>query len=98
MFGFFFGAIVLPCNPASLVVLFALSTSTVSFIGNFLNFVVFGLGMAAPLLLFTIISSAKSKEVINWLTTHKRKINLVAGLIMLVISLYYLLFVFRIFG
>tara|TARA_Y100000034_G_scaffold135553_1_gene207969 strand:+ start:1232 stop:1906 length:675 start_codon:yes stop_codon:yes gene_type:complete len=98
VFGFFFGAIVLPCNPASLIVLFALSTSTLSFLGNFLNFIVFGLGMAAPLLLFTIISSAKSHQVIEWLGKHKKKINLVAGLIMLVISLYYLLFVFKIFG
>ena len=38
LFGLFFGAIVLPCNPASLIVLFAISTSTVSFFTNFLNF------------------------------------------------------------
>lgn len=98
IFGFFFGAIVLPCNPASLIVLFAISTSTVSFLTNLLNFIVFGIGMALPLLIFAIISAAKSTAVIGWLTAHKRKINLIAGLIMLGISLYYLIFVFRIFG
>ena len=98
IFGFFFGAIVLPCNPASLVILFAISTSTISFIANLFNFILFGIGMAMPLLIFSIISAAKSEAVIGFLTNQKRKINLIAGLIMLGISLYYLIFVFRVFG
>jgi len=98
VFGFFFGAIVLPCNPASLVVLFALSTSTLSFLSNFLNFILFGVGMAAPLLIFAIISSAYTNPVISFLSKHKKKINIITGLIMLTISLYYLFFVFKILG
>lgn len=98
IFGFFFGAIILPCNPAPLIVLFSISTSTISFINNLLNFVFFGIGMALPLLIFSIISAAKSKVVINFLTKNKRKINIITGVIMLLISLYYLIFVFRIFG
>jgi|TARA_Y100000310_G_scaffold337312_1_gene424090 cytochrome c-type biogenesis protein len=96
IFGFFFGLIVLPCNPASLTVLFALSTSTISFINNLINFILFGIGMSTPLLLFSIFSAQKSTQVINWLTQRKRPINLIAGLIMLAISLYYLFIVFKI--
>jgi cytochrome c-type biogenesis protein len=95
LFGFFFGLIVLPCNPASLVVLFALSTNTVSFIANFFGFILFGIGMAFPLLLFAIIGQ-KSSSIIKFLTNNQRKINLVAGIIMLAISIYYLFFVFKI--
>ena len=98
IFRFFFGAIVLPCNPASLIVLFAISTSTISFVSNLFNFVFFGIGMALPLLIFSIISAQWSQQVIGWLSNNKRKINLFAGLIMLGISIYYLFFVFRIFG
>tara|TARA_Y100000310_G_C20393633_1_gene674012 strand:+ start:35 stop:712 length:678 start_codon:yes stop_codon:yes gene_type:complete len=98
VFGFFFGAIVLPCNPASLIVLFAISTSTISFIANLLNFLLFGIGMALPLLIFSIISATKSNVIIGFLTKHKRSINLIAGIIMLGISLYYLIFVFKIGG
>jgi cytochrome c-type biogenesis protein len=98
IFGFFFGVIVLPCNPASLVVLFAISTSTLGFVTNLLNFIVFGIGMALPLLLFSIISAAKSQIIINFLTKNKKIINLIAGIIMLIISLYYLFFVFRLLG
>lgn len=98
VFGFFFGAIVLPCNPASLVVLFAVSTSTLSFITNLLNFLFFGIGMGLPLLVFSLVSANWSQSVIRFLTGHKRAINLIAGLIMLGISVYYLVFVFEIFG
>jgi cytochrome c-type biogenesis protein len=96
IFGFFFGAIVLPCNPASLAVLFAVSTSTASFLTNLMNFIVFGIGMSAPLLIFSIISSSKSKQVIDYLSKHKKTINLIAGILMLIISLYYLIFVFKV--
>jgi cytochrome c-type biogenesis protein len=98
IFGLFFGAIVLPCNPASLAVLFAVSTSIKEFVANLLNFVVFGFGMGLPLLIFALISAAKSKEIIGFLTSKKKIINIIAGIIMLVISLYYLIFVFKILG
>mgnify|MGYP003963907437 CR=1 FL=1 len=94
LFGLFFGIIVLPCNPASLVILFALSTNISSFLTNLLGFLVFGIGMALPLLLLTLIS----KNVITFLTKHKSKINRTAGILMLIIALYYLFFVFRIIG
>ncbi len=98
LFGLFFGLIVLPCNPASLVVLFAVSSSIVDFLSNLLVFGFFALGMGLPLLLLAVLSSAASGKVISFLTSKKRQINLVAGLLMLGISLYYLLFVFKIFG
>jgi len=98
IFGLFFGAIVLPCNPASLIVLFALTTTTMSAITNLFNFIFFGIGMALPLLVFAAASSKWNKSIMGFLTKQKRKINLIAGLIMLVISLYYLIFVFKIFG
>lgn len=98
LFGFFFGIIVLPCNPASLIILFALSTTTAGFILNFLNFIVFGVGMAAPLLIFAILTTAKSQSIIGFLTTHKRAINRIAGILMLGISLYYIIFVFNLYG
>ncbi len=98
IFGFFFGAIILPCNPASLIVLFAISTSTLDFATNLLNFTFFGIGMALPLLIFSVISAQYSRAVIGFLTRKRRAINLVAGLIMLGISIYYLIFVFKILG
>jgi cytochrome c-type biogenesis protein len=94
LFGFFFGAIVLPCNPATLIILFALSTSVSSFLLNLLGFVAFGIGMSIPLFVLSLVSMEKSGVVISFLTRHTRKINIVVGVVMLLISLYYLFFVF----
>ncbi len=96
LYGFFFGAIVVPCNPAFIAALFAKSLASMGFVENFLNFIAFGLGLSFPLLVFSAISTAKSKSIIRFLVANKRKINLSAGIIMLVISVYYLVFVFRV--
>lgn len=98
LFGFFFGAVVVPCNPLFIAALFAQTASNIAFIGNLLSFLFFGIGIAFPLLLFSIISAAASTKIISFLTEKKVIINRIAGVIMLIISLYYLLFVFKIFG
>jgi cytochrome c-type biogenesis protein len=98
LFGLFFGFIVIPCNPLFIAALFTRTLTVASFVTNMLSFVSFGVGMAFPLLVFSIISASASSQIIGFLSKHKRIINLASGVIMLVISLYYLLFVFKIFG
>lgn len=98
IYGFFFGAIVVPCNPLFIAVLFTKTISDMNFITNILNFLFFGIGIGFPLLVFSAISTTKSGTIISFLAKYKRKINFYSGIIMLVISLYYLIFVFRIFG
>ena len=98
--GFFFGAIVVPCNPLFIAVLFTktVSTSALNFIENIVVFMFFGIGIAFPLLLFSLVSAALSHAVIGYLVRYKRIINLLSGIVMLIISIYYLVFVFRVFG
>ncbi|MCF7866408.1 hypothetical protein K9L67_02265 [Candidatus Woesearchaeota archaeon] len=98
LFGAFFSLIIIPCNPASITVLFAISSSTTSFLTNLLNFILFGIGMGIPLFLISIISGTAGKKFIHFLTNNKRWINLIAGIIMLIISVYYIFFVFHILG
>lgn len=98
IFGFFFGAIVLPCNPAFIAAFFARALLFGNFISSMLNFLSFGFGLGAPLLILSLVSGQWSSKIIGFLTKNKRIINLLAGLIMLGISIYYLFFVFRIFG
>ena len=98
LFGFFFGAIVIPCNPGFIAAFFARSLLVVSPVANILNFLFFGLGIGFPLLVLAQLSSARSQALISWLTARKKGLNRIAGIIMLGISIYYLFFVFRIFG
>ena len=97
LYGFFFGAIVVPCNPGFIAILFARAVSTVDFVQNIFRFLSFGFGVGFPLLVLAGISSTATDTIMNFLTKHGKWVNLIAGIIMLGISLYYLIFVFRIF-
>lgn len=97
-YGFFFGAIVIPCNPGFIAVFLARATLINNFLQGMLNFLFFGLGIGFPLVAFSLLSTRKSKEVINFLSEHQRQINLGAGIIMLIISVYYLVVIFRVLG
>ena len=97
LYGLFFGAIVIPCNPLFIAAFFTRAILFSNFFYSIFNFLFFGLGLGFPLLLFSLISSEKSSVIINAISSKKRLINLIAGIIMLAISLYYLIFVFRIY-
>ena len=96
LFGAFFGLVALPCNPGSIILLFALSSTTADFIANFINFALFGIGMASPLLFLSALSMEKSRTFIRFFTSHHLLINRIAGVLMLIVALYYLVFVFLI--
>jgi cytochrome c-type biogenesis protein len=96
VFGFFFGAIVLPCNPGFIALFLARTTLVQDFVGSMSNFLAFGIGLSAPLLLFSLVTFEWSSKIIGFMTKYKTWINRIAGLIMLGISIYYLFFVFKI--
>lgn len=98
LYGFFFGAIVLPCNPGFIGAFLARASLISSFSASIFNFLFFGLGLGFPLLAFSLLSSSKSQQIIGFATRNKRRINLIAGIVMLGISLYYLIFVFKLLG
>jgi cytochrome c-type biogenesis protein len=98
-YGFFFGAIILPCNPGFIALFFArvpvlFNTAAESLLGFF----AFGLGIGAPLLVFALVSEQYSRQVTRWFARHTTAINRVTGAVMLVVSVYYLLVVFDVLG
>ena len=95
LYGLFFGAIVLPCNPGFIAAFFASSLLTASPVTSMVSFLLFGLGLATPLVVLAgAASTPQAKSVLTWLTKHAVLINRIAGAIMLGIALYYLFFVF----
>ena len=97
-YGAFFGFIVLPCNPGFIGAFFSkqLAVSVGDFGLNLLNSVIFAFGIGTPLLVLALIGGASGRVVVRFLTRHKGVINRLAGAIMLAISLYYLVAVFRV--
>jgi len=95
-YGAFFGAIVLPCNPGFIAVFFARAFLFSDPVTSLANFGSFGLGMATPLLAFAFASEPWRDSVIGFLTDNQRAINAVTGVVLLVISVYYLFGVFAV--
>ncbi len=93
-FGFFFGAIIVPCNPAFIAAFFARAFLFSSPFSSILNFAAFGSGIGMPLMLFSVLSSSHSKKVIGFLKDNETVIRRGSGVLMLGVSLYYLFFVF----
>lgn len=97
-YGFFFGAIVIPCNPG-LIALF-LSRSAVAFpafdsqLEVLSGFLAFGLGIGTPLLAFSILSQPYSRRVTRTLARYGAAINRLVGVVLVAVSLYYLVVVF----
>jgi cytochrome c-type biogenesis protein len=98
LYGFFFGAIVIPCNPGFIAAFLSRALLFGDFFNSILNFLFFGFGLGFPLLLFSLLSVKWSQKIIGFLGRQKRKINLIAGLIMFGISTYYLIWVFNVFN
>ena len=93
-FGFFFGGIVLPCNPGYIAVFLARSSLVQQPITSMTHFLLFGLGIGAPLAVFSFVSSPVRSSLIGFITDHQTGINRLSGVIILGISLYYLISVF----
>jgi len=98
LYGAFFGAIVLPCNPGFISVFFARAFLFADPVASVTNFGVFGVGMATPLLAFAVVSESARNRVLDLLTSHRRAVEATTGLTLLAISVYYLLFVFEVVG
>lgn len=98
LYGFFFGAIVVPCNPG--VISFALARQflVTAPVEKLLVFFAFGLGIGTPLLALAVVSEAAGRRVTRLLARHRRAINVTTGVVMLAVSVYYLATVFDVFG
>ncbi|WP_243645187.1 cytochrome c biogenesis CcdA family protein [Natrarchaeobius chitinivorans] len=96
-YGFFFGAIVLPCNPATISLFFARSPVLYdTHLESVLGFLAFGLGIGAPLLAFALLSEPFGRRVTRTLAQYSGPINRATGGILLVVAGYYLGFVFEV--
>jgi cytochrome c-type biogenesis protein len=99
VYGLFFGGIVLPCNPGFIALFFARTPILFdSSLGGFVGFLLFGLGMGAPLLVFAALSEARGRVITRALARNASAVNRVTGAVMIAVSGYYLLVVFDVGG
>jgi cytochrome c-type biogenesis protein len=96
VYGGFFGAIVLPCNPGFIAVFLSRALLFSDPASGLANFGAFGVGMATPLLAFAFVSEPWQHRVLGFLTGHRRTVNAVTGVVLTAVSLYYLVAVFEV--
>lgn len=96
-YGFFFGAIVIPCNPGIIALLFA-GTPVLfdTHLESFLGFLAFGLGVGAPLLAFAVLSEPFSRQVTSTIARYSGPVNRAVGAVLVVVSVYYLVAIFQV--
>jgi cytochrome c-type biogenesis protein len=93
-YGFFFGAIIIPCNPGLIATFF--STTPILYdtqVGSMLGFLSFGLGLGTPLLGFALVSESTGRRLTRLLARHSEHVYRVTGVIVLGVAVYYIWFV-----
>lgn len=95
-FGFFFGAIIIPCNPALIAVFFSRALLFQDPVQSLLNFISFGIGIGTPLIILSLLSGQWNHKIMSFLTENQELLNRGTGAIVLIISLYYLIKVFEV--
>jgi cytochrome c-type biogenesis protein len=93
-YGFFFGAIIIPCNPGLIAVFF--STTPILYdtqLESMLGFLSFGLGLGTPLLAFSLLSQSVGRKLTRLLAQHSAYVYRATGVIVLGVSVYYIWFV-----
>ncbi len=98
LYGFFFGAIVVPCNPGVITFALARQFLVTAPVEKLLVFFAFGLGIGTPLLALALVSEAAGRRLTRSLARHRRGINLATGVVMFAVSVYYLTVVFDVLG
>jgi len=93
-YGFFFGAIIIPCNPGLIATFF--STTPILYdtqAASMLGFLSFGLGLGTPLLGFALLSESVGRKLTRLLAQHSTHVYRVTGIVVLGVSVYYIWYV-----
>jgi len=97
VFGLFYGPIVIPCSGPLALTVFVYSATITGVLGKMFLFFVFGLGFGLPLIALSLLSVARGSWLIEKLNKYKSIINRIAGILIVIFSLYELIVVFRVF-
>ncbi len=88
LYGIMLGPIALPCAGPFLVVLLGISLGVADAIGRVATFAVFGLGFGLPLVLISLLAGVRARQVVGWIIAQHRRIELVAGVLLIVVGTY----------
>ncbi len=89
-YGMLYGPIALPCCGPLVVAIFALSATVGEALGSLWVFLWFGVGLGAPLLLLSLVPTSLQRRFTAFSANHGRAIEIVGGLLLVGVALYYI--------
>lgn len=88
VYGIALGPLALPCAGPFLAALLALSAGFGDAALRLGTFVVFGLGFGLPLVLLSLLAGARQREIVRFVLDRHRRIELVAGVVLIAVALW----------
>ena len=83
VYGLMLGPIALPCAGPFLVSLLGISLGVSDRVGKVGKFLVFGLGFGLPLVVLSLLTGVRSREIVRWIVAHHRAVEVLAGFLLI---------------
>lgn len=83
LYGLLLGPLALPCAGAFALSLIAYSVGLEETLPRILTFIVYGLGFGLPLVLLSLLAGARRQQVVRFITSHHRAIEIIGGVLLI---------------
>jgi cytochrome c-type biogenesis protein len=79
LYGLMLGPLALPCAGAFALSLIAYSVGLAETLPRIVTFLAYGLGFGLPLVLLSLLAGARREQIVRFVTSHHRVIEIVGG-------------------
>ena len=86
LYGLLLGPLALPCAGAFALALVAYSVGLADAAQKVLVFLVYGLGFGLPLVLLSLLAGARQRQIVRFVTSHHRAIDVAAGIVLVAVG------------
>lgn len=87
LYGLLLGPLALPCAGAFALALIAYSIGLAETLQKVLVFLVYGLGFGLPLVLLSLLSGSRQRQIVRFVTSRHRAIQIVAGTLLILVGI-----------
>jgi cytochrome c-type biogenesis protein len=87
LYGLLLGPLALPCAGAFALALIAYSVGIEDAAQKIVVFLVYGLGFGLPLVLLSLLAGARQQQIVRFVTSHHRAIDISAGLLLIAVGI-----------
>ena len=87
VYGLLIGPIALPCAGPFLVGLLGISLGIEDTVGKIGTFIVFGLGFGLPLVILSLLTGMRSRQIVGWIVAHHRAVEVFAGVLLIAVAI-----------